>query len=54
MLKYDDQHDGPTAKFFIAFARIWFDTLQSVALIAGLQVLNAKPVVALLLAADTI
>ena len=42
MFKYDDQHDTSFSKFWIATTRIWFDTLRSVALLAGLQVLNSK------------
>ena len=42
MFKYDDQHDTSYSKFCIAATRIWFDTLRSIALLAGLQVLNAK------------
>jgi len=42
MFKYDEQHDSPFSQFWIAATRIWFDTLRSIALLAGLQVLNAK------------
>jgi len=42
MFRYDDQHDTSWNKFSIAAHRIWFDTLRSIALLAGLQVLNAK------------
>jgi hypothetical protein len=42
VFKYDDQHDTSWSRFHIAATRIWFDTLRSVALLAGIQVLNSK------------